>query len=91
MTLEQGQIFNDRYRIAALIHQTQSGSVYRAWDLYNQNVCVLKERRYTAGEENQDLAGSFRSEGQSVCSNWTIQTWRTFTISSRLPAKVITW
>ncbi len=66
MTLEQGQILNDRYRIAALIHQTQSGSVYRAWDLYNQNVCVLKERRYTAGEENQDLAGSFRSEAERL-------------------------
>jgi hypothetical protein len=44
MPLEQGQVINDRYRIAHLISESRYGALYRAWDLQNQNPCALKER-----------------------------------------------
>jgi hypothetical protein len=43
MPLTQGQILNNRYRIAALIGQGGFGAVYRAWDLSLKQTCALKE------------------------------------------------
>lgn len=53
MPLEQGQIINERYRIAHLITQSAYGGVYRAWDLQNQGPCALKERLGASPEEHE--------------------------------------
>jgi len=44
MTLEKGQVVNERYRVVQLISQGIHSGVYRAWDLQNQSPCALKER-----------------------------------------------
>ncbi|MEW5868793.1 MAG: bifunctional serine/threonine-protein kinase/formylglycine-generating enzyme family protein [Chloroflexota bacterium] len=43
MTLSQGQILNERYRIAKLLGQNEFGAVYRAWDLNADGPCALEE------------------------------------------------
>ena len=44
MTLDVGQVVNERYRISQMISQGVHSAVYRAWDLQNQSPCALKER-----------------------------------------------
>jgi eukaryotic-like serine/threonine-protein kinase len=43
MTLAQGQILNNRYRIVKLLGQGGFGAVYKAWDLNFEVVCAIKE------------------------------------------------
>lgn len=43
MPLAQGQVLNNRYRIAALLAQGGFGAVYRAWDLNLNSPVALKE------------------------------------------------
>ncbi len=43
MPLSQGQILNERYRIAKLLGQNEFGAVYRAWDLNSDGPCALEE------------------------------------------------
>ena len=64
MTLSQGQVLNERYRIAHLINQSGHGAIYRAWDLQNQVSCILKEH-LDASLLERDL---FRSEGVLTCA-----------------------
>ncbi|MEN6523078.1 MAG: serine/threonine-protein kinase [Anaerolineaceae bacterium] len=55
MTLQQGQILNNRYRIVKLIGQGGFGAVYRAWDLHMNSVCVIKENLDTSPEANRQF------------------------------------
>ena len=43
MTLETGQILNNRYRIVKLLGQGGFGAVYRAWDVNLKGPCAIKE------------------------------------------------
>jgi len=43
MTLEQGQVIKDRYRVAKVLGKDDFGAVYRAWDLKMNSGCVLEE------------------------------------------------
>ena len=43
MTLSTGQVLNNRFRIVKLLGQSDSGAVYRAWDLNANGPCALEE------------------------------------------------
>ncbi|MFC1879605.1 protein kinase, partial [Chloroflexota bacterium] len=43
MPLIQGQVLQNRYRIAQLIEQGGFGAIYRAWDIVLARACALKE------------------------------------------------
>jgi formylglycine-generating enzyme required for sulfatase activity len=43
MSLEQGQVIKDHYRVAKVLGQDGFGGVYRAWDLNMNSSCVLEE------------------------------------------------
>jgi len=43
MTLEQGQVVRDRYRVARVLGEDEFGAVYRAWDLNVNGSCILEE------------------------------------------------
>jgi len=47
MSLESGQILNNRFRVAAQLEKNLYGSLFRAWDLQGQCPCIVKE--ITAG------------------------------------------
>ncbi len=60
MTLQQGEILNNRYRIVSLIGQGGFGAVYRAWDLRMNGVCVVKENL----ESTTEAINQFQREAQ---------------------------
>lgn len=43
MQLVQGEILNDRYRIARVVDQSNFGATYRAWDLTLDRTCLVEE------------------------------------------------
>ncbi len=43
MSLELGQVLNNRYRIASQIGKSATGVIYRAWDLNINSACLVKE------------------------------------------------
>lgn len=43
MTLAQGQMLQNRYRIAKMLAQGGMGAVYRAWDITLNRSCAVKE------------------------------------------------
>lgn len=43
MTLAQGQVLNNRYRIVRMLGEGGFGAVYRAWDLNLKGPCAVKE------------------------------------------------
>lgn len=54
MTLSQGQVLNNRYRVVRVLGQGGFGAVYRAWDLNLQGPVALKENfGTTAAAERQ--------------------------------------
>ena len=50
MTLTQGQILNNRYRVVKLLGQGGFGAVYKAWDTTLNRPCALKEAFETSPE-----------------------------------------
>jgi serine/threonine-protein kinase len=56
MTLSQGQILNNRYRIAKSLGQGGFSAVYRAWDLNLNSPCALKENLETSPEAIRQFA-----------------------------------
>ena len=48
MTLELGQVLNNRYRIDALLGQGGFGAVYKAWDTSLERACAVKVNVETA-------------------------------------------
>ena len=56
MTLSQGQVVHNRYRIARLLGQGGMGAVYRAWDLNLNKPVALKEMLPEPGLNHQQLA-----------------------------------
>jgi basic membrane protein A len=60
MTLQQGDVLNNRYRIVSLIGQGGFGAVYRAWDLRMNGVCVVKENL----ESTPESTSQFQREAQ---------------------------
>jgi len=55
MTLETGQILQDRYRIVSMLGQGGMGAVYRAWDMRLDVVMALKEMVPQPGLDSQTL------------------------------------
>jgi len=55
MTLAQGQVLNNRYRIVKLLGQGGFGAVYKAWDLNFEVVCAIKENIETAPEAQRQF------------------------------------
>jgi formylglycine-generating enzyme required for sulfatase activity len=55
MTLTQGQVLNNRYRIVKLLGQGGYGAVYRAWDLNFELVCAIKENFETTPEAQRQF------------------------------------
>jgi formylglycine-generating enzyme required for sulfatase activity len=49
MPLVQGQILNNRYRIAKMLGQSNFGATYRAWDVNNNAPCAIEEIFDTGG------------------------------------------
>lgn len=43
MSLESGQILNNRFRVAAQLEKDSYGSIFRAWDLQGDCPCMVKE------------------------------------------------
>jgi serine/threonine-protein kinase len=43
MSLNQGQVLKDRYRIVKLLGKGGFGVIYRAWDINLNRICALKE------------------------------------------------
>ena len=55
MSLTQGQILNNRYRIVKLLGQGGFGAVYKAWDLNFEVVCAIKENFETSPEAQRQF------------------------------------
>lgn len=55
MSLQSGQILNNRYRIVSLLGQGGFGAVYRAWDLNLQRPCAFKENLDTSPESQRQF------------------------------------
>lgn len=60
MSLEQGQVLNNRYRIDALLGKGGFGAVYRGWDTSFDMACAIKENN----ETSQDAQRQFQREAQ---------------------------
>jgi eukaryotic-like serine/threonine-protein kinase len=80
MTLAQGQILNNRYRIVKLLGQGGFGAVYRAWDLTLNVPCAVKESFEQVAEtqrqflrEAQILAGLRHPNLPRVTDYFTVQ------------------
>jgi serine/threonine protein kinase len=58
MSLQTGQILNNRYRILKLLGRGGFGAVYRAWDMNMESPCAVKENLNTS----QEAVRQFRSE-----------------------------
>ena len=55
MTLNPGQILNNRYRIVKLLGQGGFGAVYKAWDLNLSAPCAVKENFDTSPEASRQF------------------------------------
>jgi len=55
MTLQTGQVLNNRYRIVKLLGQGGFGAVYRAWDTNFQLPCALKENTETSPDAQRQF------------------------------------
>ncbi|MBP8002760.1 MAG: protein kinase [Chloroflexi bacterium] len=55
MTLSQGYVLLNRYRIVSNIKQGGMGSVYRAWDLNLKTPCAVKENLETSAEAQRQF------------------------------------
>ncbi len=55
MTLQIGQIINNRYRIDGLLGQGGFGAVYRAWDQNFELPCALKENTETGPDAQRQF------------------------------------
>jgi len=53
MSLETGQLLNNRYRIVKILGQGGFGAVYRAWDVNLKGPCAIKEN-FDASEAAQN-------------------------------------
>ena len=56
MTLAQGQILNNRYRIVSLLGEGGFGAVYKAWDTKLNGPCALKENYGVTPEAERQFA-----------------------------------
>jgi peptide/nickel transport system substrate-binding protein len=56
MTLNTGQILNNRYRIVKMLGQGGFGAVYRAWDLNLNAPCAVKENFETSPDAGRQFA-----------------------------------
>jgi serine/threonine protein kinase len=63
MTLETGQVFQNRYRIISKLSQGGMGAVYRTWDMRLDVVMALKEMVPQPGLDTQ-LLGALRQQFQ---------------------------
>ena len=55
MSLNTGQVLNQRYRIVKLLAQGGFGAVYRAWDINLKRPCALKENLETSSEAQKQF------------------------------------
>jgi hypothetical protein len=55
MTLDTGQVLNQRYRVVSLLGQGGFGAVYRAWDMKLRGPCALKENFSTSPEAQKQF------------------------------------
>lgn len=63
MTLQTGQVLNQRYRIVKLLGQGGFGAVYRVWDIHLERPRALKENL----GESPDAERQFKREAQLLC------------------------
>ena len=56
MTLAQGKVLNNRYRIVSLLGEGGFGAVYKAWDTKLNGPCALKENFGTTPEAERQFA-----------------------------------
>ena len=69
MTLETGQVLQERYRIVSLLGEGGMGAVYRAWDTRLNVPVALKEMRPQPGlaaRKLTELRRQFRREAQTM-------------------------
>jgi serine/threonine protein kinase len=55
MSLSQGTILNNRYRIVKLLGMGGFGAVYRAWDISFEMPCALKENIEASPEAHRQF------------------------------------
>jgi serine/threonine protein kinase len=55
MTLDTGQILNQRYRVVSLLGQGGFGAVYRAWDMKLRGPCAVKENFSTSPDAQKQF------------------------------------
>jgi eukaryotic-like serine/threonine-protein kinase len=71
MTLDTGQVVDNRYRIVKLLGQGGMGAVYRAWDMRLNRAIALKEMIPQFGLDASmlgDLREQFRQEAQVLAT-----------------------
>lgn len=57
MSLESGQILNNRFRIAAQLESNAFGSLFRGWDLQGNCPCIIKEVNEEIPGRTNQIAG----------------------------------